>query len=239
MRRRSADGTGVDGPSRSENRQEPPTVRMATMADAEAIARILAEAFPSLYRSTFGRIEPYAVARLLAALYHAGNLSLETTRVAERSGVVVGVAILHLGKSIGRGTPGTYWHTLQRQLPWWRRLRAFMGGLAANAMLDRRIPRAADLVYIEALAVLAAARGRGVGSLLLQDAADWALENRRKRLALHVLSTNYRARRLYERVGFRPWHGMEGGHGPQWMSPPKRRSGWTAVLMLRRLDTSL
>ena len=202
-------------------------VRAARAEDAEAISAILAEAFPGLYRATFGRLEIPAVARLLAALYHAGTLSLETTRVCEREGRVAGVAILHVGLSIGRGTAGAYWQPLYQQLGLLWGLRAFFGGLSANTFLNRRIPRAPDLVYIEALAVAASDRGRGIGTLLLEDAARWARESSpsRSHLALHVLYSNTGARRLYERMGFRPWN-------------PRQRQ-WTrgsALLMQRKIQ---
>jgi GNAT superfamily N-acetyltransferase len=203
QRKAQSEERAVSG-SASESLQ----VRAARPEDAEAVGAILAEAFPGLYRATFGRLEIAAVARLLAALYHAGTLSLETTRVCERGGRVAGVVILHVGRSIGRGTAGAYWRTLSQQLGLLRGLRAFFGGLSANTFLNQRIPRAPDLAYIEALAVAASDRGHGIGTLLLEDTARWARESSpsRSRLALHVLYSNTGARRLYERMGFRPWN---------------------------------
>jgi GNAT superfamily N-acetyltransferase len=235
MQRDVTDGEDLEQSGTASDEQQRLTVRLATPTDAASVAGILAEAFPGLYRSAFGGLEPHRVVRLLTALYCAGSLSLEATRVAERGGRVVGLAILHIGKPIGRGTAGTFWRTIREALPWGRRLRAFAGGLAASTMLSRRIPHAADLVYIEALAVAANERGKGVGSLLLQDAAEWALQRQRNRLALHVLSTNYRARRLYERVGFRPWTTRQSATTRIVSSASSRKSGWTALLMLRQL----
>lgn len=182
-------------------------VRAAQPEDAEAIAAILAEAFPGLYRATFGRLGTEEVAWLLTELYRAGMLSLEMTRVCTRGNRVVGIAILHVGQSIGRGTASAYWRLLLLQLGLLRAPRAFFGGLSANAYLSRRIPHAGDLVYVEALAVAAPERRRGAGTRLLEDAAAWARERDRSRLALHVLRSNTGARRLYERWGFHPWPG--------------------------------
>lgn len=180
-------------------------IRAARPEDAGPVAAILAAAFPALYRSTFGRLSTGEIARLLTALYQAGILSLENSRVCERNGVVLGVVTMHLGQPIGRGTSASYWHVLRSHLGPMRALRAFVGGLSTNSFLNSRIPHAADLAYIEALAVTASARRQGIGFRLLTDAAGWALDRKRRRLALHVLQTNVDARRLYERFGFRPW----------------------------------
>src|SRR5438067_4634426 len=109
--------------------------------------------------------------------------------------------------------------------------RIFAGGVLANLMLDRRIPRAPDLVYIEALAVAEEHRGRGLGSRLLADAERCARSIGRSRLALHVLANNTGARRLYERAGFRLWYDPR--PGLRWrLTPP---SSWVALLMARPL----
>jgi GNAT superfamily N-acetyltransferase len=49
-----------------------------------------------------------------------------------------------------------------------------------------------------------AARGRGVGSALVEAIAVWARGRRAARLRLWVTSTNHTAIRLYHRCGFRP-----------------------------------
>jgi RimJ/RimL family protein N-acetyltransferase len=52
------------------------------------------------------------------------------------------------------------------------------------------------------IGVLAAARGQGVGSGLLQELEMWAPAHGIHRLELTVMAHNHRARRLYERMGF-------------------------------------
>jgi GNAT superfamily N-acetyltransferase len=199
------------------------------------VAEILAEAFPALYRSTFGRLEEAEIATLLTALYAIGSLSLETTRLAVRDGRVVGLAILHIGRSIGRGDLRAYRTAVRTSLRGWRAFRAFWGGLLANWLLDERIPCAEDLVYVEALAVRSDSRSQGVGTCLLTDAAAWARQAGRTRLALHVLLSNTGARRLYERMGFQPWR--RSGHGPLAALFPPARTDWGALLMARSLTS--
>jgi ribosomal protein S18 acetylase RimI-like enzyme len=112
-------------------------------------------------------------------------------------------------------------------------VRAYFGGLGANRTLVRRMPHGRDLLYIEALAVQSGERGKGVGTLLLQDAFAWAAADNRKRVALHVLHSNNGARRLYERMGFRlwqptVWHRLRNRAAPA--------TSWSALLMLRVLN---
>lgn len=208
------------------------SVRNAILSDAEPIAGILAEAFPSLYRSTFGPRKTSEIILLLQALYDARHLSLDDTRVCELDGSVVGVMILHTGMPIGRGSAGSYWSLLNARFGPLRAPRMFFGGIMANLMLDRRVPRAPDLVYIEALAVAERHRGKGIGSRLLADAEQWTRAAGRSRLALHVLASNTGARRLYHRVGFRPRH--ERAAAPHWQTS-LMSSAWTAILMYRSL----
>lgn len=212
------------------------TIRNAAAEDAGAIAEILAEAFPSLYHGTFGKCTTAETVTLLTALYSAGHLSMEDTHLYTRGRRVEGVIILHTGQSIGRGHASDFWRVLRAHLGRWRAIRAYTGGLTANYMLDRRIPRARDLVYIEALAVRAAARGQGIGSALLDDAEQWARRQQRSRLALHVLVSNTGARRLYERVGFRPWY--DPATTPFLTSLFAHPASWGAILMARNLERS-
>jgi GNAT superfamily N-acetyltransferase len=59
-------------------------------------------------------------------------------------------------------------------------------------------------LLLEALAVHPAMRGRGVGTRLILAAEDLALARGLTDVRLDVVDTNPRARRLYERLGFRP-----------------------------------
>ena len=208
------------------------TLRNARPEDAAVVAGILAGAFPGLYRSTFGSMDINAIQKLLQNLYAHGHLALTDTRLCEIGGQVLGIMILHTGQPIGRGSAAQFWRLLARRYGLLRAPRMFAGGILSNLMLDSRIPRAPDLVYIEALAVAEEHRGRGIGSLLLDDAEQWARARGRRRLALHVLANNTGARRLYERVGFHLWDIP--GSGKRWQhatsAPP-----WAALLMLRNL----
>jgi ribosomal protein S18 acetylase RimI-like enzyme len=210
-----------------------PTLRNAQLADAPAIATVLAHAFPSLYQSTFGIRELQGIVSLLQLLYEYGHLSLDDTRVCEIDGTVVAVMILHTGQPVGRGPAARFWRLLRERFGLLQAPRLFFGGVTANLMLNKRIPNAPELVYIEALAVAEPFRGHGIGSQLLADAEAWARARGRTRLALHVLVNNSGARRLYERTGFRLWREREPESPWQSALPP---SPWSAILLTRELD---
>lgn len=207
---------------------EPPVrIRAARPEDTPAIASLLAEAFPTLYRAVFGLRNAKDAAAVLAGFYTDGALPLKTMRVAERDERIVGIAALQADGRMIHAGPRTIWRRLVRELGFARALRAFFGGTMSYLVLLRRIPRAPDLAYLEALAVAEGDRGRGIGTLLLEDSIRWSGEQQRRRLALHVLNSNTGALRLYKRMGFRPWHGH-----PAAESPPKG-SLWGSLLMVR------
>jgi ribosomal protein S18 acetylase RimI-like enzyme len=59
-----------------------------------------------------------------------------------------------------------------------------------------------DAAEIRMLAVLPAARGRGVGRALVEACIDLAREAHRRRLVLHTRAVMEDARHIYESLGF-------------------------------------
>ena len=62
-----------------------------------------------------------------------------------------------------------------------------------------------DYAYISDLVVLPAYRGRGIGTMLLQQAEDFARQQGATVLKIQVLAKNQLAADVYQRVGFRPY----------------------------------
>ncbi len=58
--------------------------------------------------------------------------------------------------------------------------------------------------HVSDLVVAAGAEGRGVGTALLEAAEQWSRGRGHRLLTLNVFDENRRARRLYDRVGYRP-----------------------------------
>ena len=59
-----------------------------------------------------------------------------------------------------------------------------------------------DEIYLEAIAVNESARGKGVGTQLINALFLFAKENNFKSITLQVIDTNPKAKELYERLGF-------------------------------------
>ena len=216
----------------SETGLEEWIIRRAVLEDARQVAEILAQAFPSLYESTFGVRGEIESADFLFRLYLAGNLTLGDTLLYVAKDRVLGVAILHAEGYIGKGDLWKFREIARSSLGLFRGARAFFGGIAANLLLARRIPHAPDLIYIEGLAVRDGFRNQGIGSKLLEEVERQARNRGLSRIALHVLNRNTGAHKLYLRTGFKPWGKTPESDAPQDapLSPP-----WAAMLMVRNL----
>ncbi|MDX1993153.1 MAG: GNAT family N-acetyltransferase [bacterium] len=83
-----------------------------------------------------------------------------------------------------------------------RHLGTLEGGLRYLLMgLLARTTRPGELL-MDGIAVHASARGRGIGSKLLNAVIDYARSHHYQRVRLDVVDTNPDAKRLYERIGF-------------------------------------
>ncbi len=78
-------------------------------------------------------------------------------------------------------------------------------------------------MHIDLIATAADARGKGVGTQLLQSAFDTAREQDIQRISLTVVDTNPRAQSLYERLGFVVTETKEYGHNTEHMGFTKER----------------
>jgi ribosomal protein S18 acetylase RimI-like enzyme len=148
----------------------------------------------ALYWEAFGRkLGPALHPPHTARAFIAAHLHHDRGVTALAGGRVVGVAGYQLG---GRGLTGggardvlaTY--GLVRGLP----------RLALLALFERT-PAAGELV-MDGIAVDAAHRGAGIGSLLITEVAAVAAGAGCARIRLDVIDVNPRARALYERHGF-------------------------------------
>jgi len=158
-------------------------------ADRPAIAALYWEAFGPKLGRALGP-EPKALRFIEAVLspHHAvcawdeeGRL-LGVAGFKTCEGALVGGELRDMARIYGR--PGALWRT------------------ALLALLSRDTENARFLM--DGLAVAPHARGRGVGTRLLQAIAEEARARGYREVRLDVVEENPRARALYERLGYRP-----------------------------------
>jgi GNAT superfamily N-acetyltransferase len=73
---------------------------------------------------------------------------------------------------------------------------------AEESVISRHLPNVPLLTHLE---VLAEERGRGIGTLLIEEAAQCAQKRGYASIALAVRTDNTRAARLYRRLDYHQW----------------------------------
>ncbi|GAA2415936.1 GNAT family N-acetyltransferase [Streptomyces coeruleofuscus] len=147
-----------------------------------------------LYWDAFGRkLGPALNPPGKAVPFIAAHLNADRAVCALLDGQLVGLAGYQLG---GRALTGGSASAV---------LRAYgclgvLHRLPLLALFERR-PAPGQLV-MDGIAVAPDVRGRGVGSLLIEEVAAVAAERDCREIRLDVIDTNPRARALYERRGF-------------------------------------
>jgi ribosomal protein S18 acetylase RimI-like enzyme len=163
------------------------TVRRGVPAGAERRAA-------ELYWEAFGRkLGPALNPAGKAVPFLAAHLNTDRAVCALLDGRLVGLAGYQHG---GRALTGGSARAVLRAYGHLRGLRR----LVLLALFERR-PAPGQLL-MDGIAVDPAMRGRGVGSLLIEEVAAVAAEQDCREVRLDVIDTNPRARALYERRGF-------------------------------------
>ncbi|MFD4238088.1 GNAT family N-acetyltransferase [Streptomyces sp. NPDC058542] len=167
--------------------REPVTVRRGVPAGAERRAA-------ELYWDAFGRkLGPALNPPDKAVPFLAAHLNADRAVCALLDGQLVGLAGYQLGGPARTGASAS------AVLRAYGRLRG-LHRLLFLALFERR-PAPGQLV-MDGIAVDPGLRGRGVGSLLIEEVAAIAMEQECREVRLDVIDTNPRARALYERRGF-------------------------------------
>ncbi|MFD5159192.1 GNAT family N-acetyltransferase [Streptomyces hawaiiensis] len=147
-----------------------------------------------LYWDAFGRkLGPALNPPGKAVPFIAAHLNADRAVCAIFEGRLVGLAGYQLG---GRALTGGSASAVLRAY-------GYLGGLRRLpllALFERR-PAPGQLV-MDGIAVDPDTRGRGIGSLLIEEVAAVAAEHDCREIRLDVIDTNPRARALYERRGF-------------------------------------
>lgn len=149
-------------------------------------ARIYFEAFQQKLRPLYGAKE-----KLLAIF--ARDVHPEQAIVALEGGTLVGLAGLQIKQ---RPFLEPRWQTFVDEY-------GLLPALVRYPLVNTMEHTAGDgELLLDSLSVAASARGRGIGSLLLQAILQFASQYGFRSVGLDVVDTNPRARALYERHGF-------------------------------------
>ncbi|MEK2493928.1 GNAT family N-acetyltransferase [Kitasatospora purpeofusca] len=172
-----------------------------------------------LYWEAFGRkLRPALDPPEKAVPFIAAHLNADRAVCALLDGRLVGLAGYRLsGRGLTGGTAGAV-------LRAYGRLRGLHRVLLLT-LFERR-PGAGQLL-MDGIAVGPDLRGRGVGSLLIEEVATLAAEQGFREITLDVIDTNPRARALYERRGFTAGRTQEAPY-------LRRLLGFGAVTTMRR-----
>ncbi|MFJ8432091.1 GNAT family N-acetyltransferase [Kitasatospora sp. NPDC094019] len=147
-----------------------------------------------LYWTAFGRkLGPALNPPDKAVPFIAAHLNADRAVCALLDGQLVGLAGYRQG---GRGLTGGSARAVLRAYGHLRGLHR----LLLLGLFERR-PGPGELL-MDGIAVSPGLRGRGVGSLLIEEVTAVAAERGFREIRLDVIDTNPRARALYERLGF-------------------------------------
>lgn len=140
-------------------------------------------------------LELFTADRAVARRVYADSVAFELARYAVADGRVLGVAGLeHSGRHFMR----LRWAALRREF-------GVPGSLGRwiFSWMSTLQPQGRKTMRIAVIAAAGDARGRGVGTALLEDIFTFARAQGFTKIRLEVVNTNLRAKALYERLGFR------------------------------------
>lgn len=168
-------------------------IRQAQIPDASSIAPLIYDAIGDIANNLTGEQE---LVKILASLQQfvtetTNRHSYLNTFVAVQDDVILGIVVLYDGKQGDE---------LDRQLE------AQLATKGIHVSLD--VEAHDDEYYIDTICVSEKARGMGIGTKLLQFAAQQGKELGYEKLSLNVELEKTDARRLYERMGYKvtePW----------------------------------
>ncbi len=203
------------------------TIRRARADDAAEAGPLVFAAAPILFALLFGPGEREAVRALTRLFALGGNpFGFEQAWAAVQGEAVVGVIIAATVDARRRAGRRMWW-----LLPRVRGLGAMLQRLPeAMAMMRGYASPPAEAFYVGILAVAEQYRGRGIGSLLLDEAAEQAVEARCAVTVLHVELDHHDALRFYRRAGYEET-------GRHRATPRLQRQGIAGFVTMTRLTT--
>ncbi|MGE7110517.1 GNAT family N-acetyltransferase [Lysinibacillus sp. NPDC047702] len=170
------------------------TIRQAQPQDAHAVVPLIMDAIGDIANRLTGEQTEEAVKRELTNLFKRedNRHSYLNTYVVVENEHVLGILVYYNGEQAIE---------MDANLVKWLKAKN-----APSIIIDREAHE--DEYYIDTVCVSSEARGKGIGTLLLQYAEELTKQRGFKKLSLNVETQKESARRLYERLGFvitEPW----------------------------------
>ncbi|MFL1998828.1 GNAT family N-acetyltransferase [Lysinibacillus irui] len=170
------------------------TIRQAQPDDAHAVVPLIIEAIGDIANRLTGEQSSEAVCQELTILFQRDDNrhSYLNTFVATEGEQILGILVYYFGAQAV---------DMDANLVKWLEEKN-----APSIIIDQEAHE--DEAYIDTVCVSPQARGKGIGTLLLQFAEELTKQRGYKKLSLNVETQKEDARRLYERLGFvitEPW----------------------------------
>ncbi len=170
------------------------TIRQAQPQDAHAVVPLIIDAIGDIANRLTGEQSTEAVIRELTVLFHQedNRHSYLNTFVATENEQILGILVYYHGEQAVH---------MDANLVKWLEAKN-----APSIVIDQEAHE--DEAYIDTVCVAPAARGKGIGTLLLQFAEELTKQRGYTKLSLNVETQKEEARCLYERLGFvitEPW----------------------------------
>lgn len=170
------------------------TIRQAQPQDAHAVVPLIIDAIGEIANRLTGEQTASMVEQELTELFRRedNRHSYLNTYVAVEGEQILGILVYYNGEQA---------ITMDANLVKWLKEKN-----APSITIDKEAHE--DEYYIDTVCVAPEARGKGIGTLLIQFAIDQTKERGFTKLSLNVETQKEDARRLYERMGFvitEPW----------------------------------
>lgn len=177
-----------------------PTFRPAVATDATLLSELIYDSGPDAWEYVFTTRRKHAKEFARYALMHErGEFGYGCHTVVELDGKIVGIGAEYSGESAF----SFLWNGAKQILSFYplpTALVVMVRGLQAESVM--KLPKK-RVGYIAHLAIDPECRGMGIGEQLVEHLMEQARANKRKKIELDVAETNPRAKKLYERIGFR------------------------------------
>lgn len=155
--------------------------------DRKAIAKIIKDGFWGKIRNYFHNLNSDETIKMIEEA-----ITFDKGFYYKEDGIVLGVALL--------GTADTSYINFNRQA---RKRMGFWNGFIMQLGYGAIKPKEKDGLKLEMLAVSPEARGKGVGTKMLDHLVKLAQHEGFNRLTLEVIDSNEKAKLLYEKKGYK------------------------------------